>query len=133
MEAQFPAFLDRHYPIKGAPPGIKAHQTTKLFLQPLTSIHLNSHLDSEAEQNGDAGRVTTFAAIALFILLIACINYMNLSTARSSLRAREIGIRKVSGALRGEIIAAIPQRIHPHLLYRPYPGCRADLAYSPGA
>ena len=48
--------------------------------------------------------MTIFGAIALFILLIACINYMNLSTARSSLRAKEIGIRKVSGAVRQEII-----------------------------
>ena len=104
MEAQFPAFLDRHMSFKGAPPGFKPHQGTKLYLQPLTDIHLKSHLDSEAEQNGDESRVRTFAAIALFILLIACINYMNLSTARSSLRAKEIGIRKVSGALRREII-----------------------------
>ena len=104
MVAQFPAFLDRHIPTNGAPPGFKPHQGTKLYLQPLTEIHLRSHLDSEAEENGDAGRVRTFAAIALFVLLIACINYMNLSTARSSLRAREIGIRKVSGALRHEII-----------------------------
>ncbi|HEV3325944.1 MAG TPA: ABC transporter permease [Puia sp.] len=104
MVAQFPAFLDRHMPTDGAPPGYKPHKGTKLFLQPLTSIHLHSHLDSEAEENGDASRVTIFGAIALFILLIACINYMNLSTARSSLRAREIGIRKVSGAVRQEII-----------------------------
>lgn len=104
MVAQFPAFLDRHMPTDGAPAGVKPHQFTKLFLQRLTDIHLHSHLDSELEENGDAGRVTIFGAIALFILLIACINYMNLSTARSSLRAKEIGIRKVSGALRREII-----------------------------
>jgi putative ABC transport system permease protein len=105
MEAQFPAFLDRHMSnLGGGAPGTSPHQFTKLYLQPLTSIHLHSHLDSEAEENGDAGRVTTFGAVALFILLIACINYMNLSTARSSLRAKEIGIRKVSGALRSEII-----------------------------
>jgi putative ABC transport system permease protein len=104
MEAQFPAFVDRRMPTDGAPPGVKPHQFTKLFLQPLTSIHLHSHLDSELDDNGDAGRVSIFGAIALFILLIACINYMNLSTARSSLRAKEIGIRKVSGALRREII-----------------------------
>ena len=104
MVAQFPAFLDRHMPTNGAPAGTKPHQFTKLFLQPLTGIHLRSQLDSELEENGDAGRVTVFGAIALFILLIACINYMNLSTARSSLRAKEIGIRKVSGALRREII-----------------------------
>jgi putative ABC transport system permease protein len=104
MVARFPAFLDRHMPANSALPGLKPHQGTKLFLQPLTGIHLHSQLDSELEENGDAGRVTVFGTIALFILLIACINYMNLSTARSSLRAKEIGIRKVSGALRREII-----------------------------
>jgi putative ABC transport system permease protein len=57
------------------------------------------------EQNGDISRVYVFGAIALFILLIACINYMNLSTARSTLRAKEIGIRKVSGAGRPELIS----------------------------
>jgi putative ABC transport system permease protein len=77
---------------------------TQLYLQKLTDIHLTSHLDEEIEENGDRARVYIFSAIALFILLIACINYMNLSTARSALRAKEIGIRKVAGAQRGEII-----------------------------
>ncbi|HEV2353220.1 MAG TPA: ABC transporter permease, partial [Puia sp.] len=104
LVSQFPAFLDRHIPANNAPAGFKPHQGTRIYLQPLTSIHLHSHLDAEAEENGDAARVETFAAIALFILLIACINYMNLSTARSSLRAKEIGIRKVSGAMRREIV-----------------------------
>ena len=103
MEAQFPAFLDRRMGNNyGA--GVKASKFTKLFMQRLTDIHLRSHLDEELEQNGDIGRVYVFGAIALFILLIACINYMNLSTARSALRAREIGIRKVSGARRPELI-----------------------------
>ncbi|MGN6534050.1 MAG: FtsX-like permease family protein, partial [Ginsengibacter sp.] len=60
--------------------------------------------DYEAEPNGDIKRIYIFSAIALFILLIACINYMNLSTARSALRAREIGIRKVIGARKGELV-----------------------------
>jgi len=104
LEAQFPAFLDRRMHPNDAPADYKASKYTRLFLQPLTDIHLHSHLDEEIEENGDAGRVTVFGAIALFILLIACINYMNLSTARSALRAKEIGIRKVSGAVRQEII-----------------------------
>ncbi|MEO7046324.1 MAG: FtsX-like permease family protein, partial [Ferruginibacter sp.] len=61
--------------------------------------------DYEAEPNGDISRVYIFGIIALFILLIACINYMNLSSARSALRAKEIGIRKVIGARRKELIA----------------------------
>lgn len=70
----------------------------------MTDIHLSSHLDDELEANGDIKRVYIFSAIALFILLIVCINYMNLSTARSVLRAKEIGIRKALGADRKEII-----------------------------
>lgn len=102
LEKQFPAFLDRHIKEGGK---YKTSQWTALSLQKLTDIHLYSHLDYEAEENGDIKRVYVFSAIALFILLIAGINYMNLSTARSALRAREIGVRKVVGAQRKEIIA----------------------------
>jgi len=103
MISQFPAFIDRHMRNEEYI-GKQASKFTKLNLQKLTDIHLYSHTDYEAEPNGDIKRVYIFAAIALFILLIACINYMNLSTARSTLRAREIGVRKVIGALKRELI-----------------------------
>lgn len=102
MEARFPAFLDNHMADQfGA---VKPSKVTSLGLQKLTDIHLYSHTDYEAEPNGDIERVYIFSAITLFILLIACINYMNLSTARSALRAKEIGIRKVIGAGKKELI-----------------------------
>jgi putative ABC transport system permease protein len=102
MVSKFPAFLDRH--MMGEYGGGLPSKFTKLDLQKLTDIHLYSHKDDELEPNGDITRVYIFSAIALFILLIACINYMNLSTARSALRAKEIGIRKVVGARKKELI-----------------------------
>lgn len=104
IEAQFPAFIDKNMPMP-KDGNQKTSDGTRLALQKLTDIHLRSHLDSELEQNGDIKRVYIFSAIALFILLIACINYMNLSTARSALRAREIGVRKVVGAQKRDLIA----------------------------
>jgi putative ABC transport system permease protein len=70
----------------------------------LTDIHLYSNKSYEFEPNGNITFVYIFSAIAIFILLIACVNFMNLSTARSANRAREVGIRKVAGSLRSNLI-----------------------------
>ncbi|GLU56528.1 ABC transporter permease [Dyadobacter frigoris] len=72
--------------------------------QPLTDIHLNSDLENELEPNGDIKYVYIFSAIAAFILLLACINFMNLSTAGSANRAKEVGIRKVLGSIQQQLI-----------------------------
>jgi putative ABC transport system permease protein len=74
------------------------------FLQPLTDIHLRSNLDGEFEANSSIVYVWLFGAIAVFILLLACINFMNLTTARLSFRAKEVGLRKVMGSSRKQII-----------------------------
>ncbi|MGH7598070.1 MAG: ABC transporter permease [bacterium] len=73
-------------------------------LQPITDIHLHSHLKWELAPNSDMAYIYLFSATAVFILLIACINFMNLSTARSATRAREVGMRKVLGAFRRQLI-----------------------------
>ncbi len=74
-------------------------------LQSLTSIHLHSHLDYELEPNSDISYVYIFSAIAIAMLLIASINFMNLSTARSQRRAKEVGIRKTLGSGRKQLIS----------------------------
>lgn len=65
---------------------------------PLSDIHLHSHLQNELEANGDIAYVYLFGCIAVFTLVVACINFVNLTTARSARRAREVGIRKVMGS-----------------------------------
>ena len=73
-------------------------------LQPITAIHLHSDMVNEPEQLGSMSYIYIFSAVAVFMLLIACINYMNLTTARSARRAREIGVRKVTGSSRSLLV-----------------------------
>ncbi|WP_113924707.1 ABC transporter permease [Cognataquiflexum aquatile] len=102
FEAKLPELIDRHMGENQA--GVAASKGTRLQLWPITDIHLHSNLDSEIEPNGNIDYVYTYLAVALFILLIACINFMNLSTARSSLRSMEVGLRKVMGADRSGLV-----------------------------
>lgn len=74
------------------------------YLQPLADIHLYSHLLGELQPNGDINYVYIFSAIAVFLLIIACINFVNLTTARSAKRAKEVGMRKTLGANKGDLI-----------------------------
>jgi putative ABC transport system permease protein len=102
MEAKIPAFLDRHFPARKDDQGRLVKVSSLVFLRfmPVNDIHLHSHTRKEFEFNSDIRNVTLFTIIALFILAIACINFMNLSTARASKRAKEVGLRKVVGATR---------------------------------
>ncbi len=76
----------------------------RVLVRPLLDIHLNSHSGDEIEENSSISRIIIIVSIALFILLLACMNFVNLSTARSSERAREIGMRKVIGAARIQLV-----------------------------
>lgn len=82
----------------------KFPKDSKIQLRPVTKIHLYSHTENEFKANGDIKYIYIFSCIALLILLIACINYVNLTTARSIQRAREIGMRKVLGAMKGQLV-----------------------------
>lgn len=97
LETRFPAFLEKNM-AEGA------SEFRELSLLPLADIHLNSHTSNELGANGDITYVYAFTAIAFVVLLIACINFMNLTTARSANRAKEVGLRKVVGAYRGQLI-----------------------------
>ncbi len=97
LEDQFPAFVQKY-----APEFMKGMITH--YLQPLKDIHLTSALDYEIEPNSKKSNIFVFTIIGIFILLIACVNFMNLATARSARRAQEVGVRKVLGARRGQLI-----------------------------
>ncbi len=77
----------------------------RFVLQPVTDIHLRSRLNGEISRNSDAATVSVYSAVALFILLLACINFMNLSAARSAKRALEVGIRKAHGAVKSKLVS----------------------------
>lgn len=96
---KFPAFLSSHLGI----PEDQAKKELDVFLQPIKDIHLKSRIRGELSSNLEIKYVYLFSSIAFIILLIACVNYMNLTTARSTTRAKEIGIRKVVGANRRQL------------------------------
>jgi len=98
IEARFPAFLDKHFgPYAkanfGVPADFVASRSTKLALQNIQDIHLRSHLDDEIEVGGNTNNVVMMGVIGVFIVLIACFNFVNLSTARATKRAKEVGLR----------------------------------------
>ena len=100
MKNKFKSFLDRHIPAREDEQGnvIKASDSIILYFQKMKDIHLFSHTDKEMEPNSDIKYVVLFTLVAVFILAIACINFMNLATARAAQRAKEVGLRKVVGA-----------------------------------
>jgi len=98
LEAKFPAFYTKYLQKE------MGNADYHMNLQPLTSIHLHSDLGYEMGTNGNVKTVYIFSAIALLILIIACINYMNLYTARSLKRVREVGVRKAIGSQRFQLI-----------------------------
>lgn len=101
VQEKFPPLVDHYTGEEARQYGIKL----SFFLQKMTDIHLRSFLQEEISANGNILFVYVFSLIAIFILVIACINFMNLSTARSSGRGREVGLRKVFGAHRKRLIA----------------------------
>jgi len=102
LRTRLPDFMNRHYNSLPEHKSVNDYNLLQLF--PLTEIHLTSHYGEEAEANGDGSSVNFIFMIAFFIAGIAWINYINLATARSLERAREVGVRKVLGALRTDLI-----------------------------
>lgn len=102
LESNFPGFLDKHLN------ETQKKLVKKYYLQPLMDIHLRSSTDPyteiEPENTGNITYLYIFSVIAVLVLLVACINFMNLATARSARRAREVGLRKVVGALKKQLV-----------------------------
>lgn len=106
VAAALPAFVDRNVVLDV--PGFEKAQASALLqldLVPVRDIHLYARRPGDFKPGGDSAAVVAFAAIAALILLIGCINFVNLATARSMKRAREVAVRKVVGATRGQLVA----------------------------
>ncbi|QQL51327.1 ABC transporter permease [Mucilaginibacter ginkgonis] len=111
LEDKFPPFVSKHITAQleallhvTYEELAKTGSYFKLTAIPVRDIHLHSNIQAEMGDNGNIQYVYIFSAIAVFILLIACVNFMNLSTARSANRAREVGVRKVLGSGRKQLI-----------------------------
>lgn len=111
IEAKFSEFSRKYYePIVTRTMGISYEKFIEsgnfigFFLQPLLDIHLHSKVENEFEPPGNINTVAIFAAIAFIILIVACINFINLATARSTQRAKEVGIRKIVGSNKKQLI-----------------------------
>jgi putative ABC transport system permease protein len=101
LEAKLPAFVDK-YLFRGTYAELADGENYwHLYLQQLREIHLGSDLNGEFEPNGNLAYIRIFSVVAFLVLIVACINFMNLTTASASIRAREIGVRKTNGASRG--------------------------------
>ncbi len=99
FEAKLPAIVNKY-----KPGNAQRNAKDVLILQPLRSIHLKSSLAEEPETNGDDRIVNFISLIGLFVVIIAWINYINLSTAKAMERAKEVGVRKVMGALKFQLV-----------------------------
>ena len=97
LEEKLPALIKKYS-------GGKGWDSAEHYLQPLTRIHLYSNINFEIAPNSDIKYIYLFSSIAFLILIIACINYVNLATARSAKRSKEVGMRKVVGAHRNQLI-----------------------------
>jgi putative ABC transport system permease protein len=99
LQAKIPGFMKA----QSGETGTTGQDYLTYTLEPLRQVHLHSEVEGNFEPNGDLTYIYIFGSIAILILVIACVNYVNLATSRAMERAQEVGVRKVMGALRGQL------------------------------